>query len=168
MVLRVYRSEFVGICRKFDGFVEHYMGIRQPIRDNFFCHASPTHRFVSRRNKVNGKAWETRYTVGLQIKGMVTQAVATFVQRMFRQHPWLTWPGLFLSDPLRLLGSPFTCDCNSEAEATLKWKEFEDSTCTAAGSVHEMWQPLPAPATPPNLVQQFRGLDTQDLSTMNN
>ena len=54
----------------------------------------------------------------------------------------------------------------SEAETTLKWKLIEESKCTAAGSVQEMYQLLPAPATLANLVQRFGGVDTQALSPM--
>ena len=110
----------------------------------------------------------------LQIKGVATQAINTFVKRMFQKHPWLTWSGLFLSDPLKVLGAAYTCACKSEAEATLKWQQFELSKCTAAGSVQEVpadvihpWTPVgPVPTTPPKLVQQFRGVDEQALSPM--
>ena len=46
----------------------------------------------------------------VQIKGMATLAVSSFVKRMFRKHTWLTWSEQFLSDQQNLLGAPFKCD----------------------------------------------------------
>ena len=33
----------------FDAFVEHYMGVGKPMRDNFFRHDKSSHKFLSRK-----------------------------------------------------------------------------------------------------------------------
>ena len=94
----------IQLGQTFDSFVEHFMGIGKPIKDNFFRHAAPTHRYISRKNRVNGRSWETRYQVKFEMKASVTQYVNIFATRMMRNHPWLTFAGTFMHDPLQTLG----------------------------------------------------------------
>ena len=44
------------LAQTFHAFTEHYMGLGAPIRDNFFRHDQPTHKFITRKNKVGDKA----------------------------------------------------------------------------------------------------------------
>ena len=44
------------------------------MRDNFFRHDRPRHKFINRKTKIGDKSWDTRYTMALQIKGTVTLA----------------------------------------------------------------------------------------------
>ena len=138
----------VDIAKTFDRFTEHFMGIGQPIRDNCFYHASGSHRFISRRNSVNGKVREGRFTMRIQIRGMVTQDVHTFVTRMLRSHTWLLWSGRFLSDPMRLL-HPLTCECNNVEEAAAAWERFQASRreSQAPAPAAWTWSPTMQPLT---------------------
>ena len=117
------------LAQTFHCFAEHYMGLGAPMRDNFFRWERPTHKFLSRRNKVGDKCWESRYTMTLQIKGLVTLPVGQFVTTMLQQHGFLQWSGTFLCDPLKLLGEKLWASCKSEEETELKWKHFEASKC---------------------------------------
>ena len=149
--------DLVNLANTFDSFFSIYMGIGQPIKDNFFYHAQPAHRYISRKNFVNGRRWETRYTIRLQMQGYVTMLVSSFIQRMLRQHPWLQFSGAYLSDPMKLLGPSFKCDCTTAEAATAKWQSFQASklnqSATAASIAPGAPSALPgsiAPRTPPS------------------
>ena len=126
-VLTAPRLDSLG--QTFDCFAEHYMGLGAPMRDNFFRWEMSTHKFLSRRNNVGGKTWETRFTMTLQMKGSVTLPFGQFATRMQQRHGWLQWSGNFLSDPLKLLGNTLWASCKTDKEVDLRWKQFQEAKC---------------------------------------
>lgn len=121
------------LAMAWDAFVRHFMGVGQPVRDNFFRHGGRTQRFITRRNNVNGNVWETRYRFKLQIKGSVTNEVHNFAMKMMSAHTWLQWGGRFMCDPLKVMGD-LKCDCKNETEINLAYDKFLAARSTAVAS----------------------------------
>jgi hypothetical protein len=117
----------VDLATTFDIFASHYMGIGRPIKDNSFTHTLPNHKFLTRKNKIEGRpSWDSRHTIRLQPRGKVTKDLYTFVANMTRNHGYFLWDGSYVCDPFKLFhGTTLPTACANEAAVEAKWQAFE-------------------------------------------
>ena len=142
------------LAETFEVFAYHYMGLGQPLRDNSFSHMQATHCFITRQNVVNEKSWESRYTITLQIKGVVSPDANKFVAKMRHKYALMQWSERFTCDPLKILGLDRPSKCKSEAEVQSEWDKFVKWKLRLAGvQVESSVQPTGTYNSPSGFVQ---------------